>query len=966
MPRTPADITPPKAHYRAERDNGYSDWLTAFHREYIQNLLDAGATSARITIDEAPSRSTFGRQPNEGDGTENAVVRVEISDNGSGMTEDVLRNVFFQPGTTTKSGDGSIGGFGTARLMLCYAQDSYRIVTNGFYVEGDGSQYLIQTVPEATSELRQAAREEEGTPLGALQERELQALGSMASAQEKGGCLFSIDIPMGRQGNVMVNRQTVEDALRRYVSMSQLPIPLYLNGEEMKGGALRRQARRSLTAEIDGTEQGFATVHVSNGEKAPWKGMMLVRSSGALMFSRKLDIPAQVIVELDPKLSREVLTDRRDSLKYQYRAPLDVFVDELHSDTTSALRAREQRKDTTVRGGRGGFSYTGEEDPEIDFSFTGSIVLDEGILEPEKVPESVRTQFRREIAAARPTFLDSYPDKDEVTAFKAALLEGEGWEALNRAPAGLQVFVTQNLAQAMRSAGIETAGGKVVRDRFGEMHDIRIVSDAFAAQDEKLKNSARRWSPDYWVMLGDERNAPLGRGMQAHKFLAAWTVCVREAFAAARKARPDLFANGRSVDYTTGFRFARGRERFSSRGVDMVREASMVIPGDETQKAAFLINPHNVDGSTAYDLTKENAAEKVRADGRPVMGISELENQAVADVCRLLNRMYDRDFADLVVGAMSMFDRARNREKIMRAEGAVLTAYGKGEALIQKLDDMSPDGQKGPGHEGPGHEGDEEEMRPAERLMALAAPHVAASVGLAEANPHVQADAIHELKGKIVREENGLTAVNCDELQKMESSLVMASRNDWKNDAAPAQERTVTHEAPLTQEGPVAPEAVVPADVGSAEVAIPEVVVPEEDLIELTAEDEEALNLTDITDFGVPPSDSDAAPPVPDVPLDEEIPVEPELDELDLEGIDLEDILGHEVTPEEEARMQEDLRDFATQPQPAPEQPAQESVRKEAPPRREPEPESEPVAPDVNPWLADEFDVSTFFGGPGL
>jgi Histidine kinase-, DNA gyrase B-, and HSP90-like ATPase len=89
----------------------YSDWRSAFWRELVQNAVDSnGSTKIQITV-----------RP-EGEG-----CVVTFNDNGSGMTRDTLEHVYFVVGETTKSGAGSVGGFGRARVLTCFGHASWRI-----------------------------------------------------------------------------------------------------------------------------------------------------------------------------------------------------------------------------------------------------------------------------------------------------------------------------------------------------------------------------------------------------------------------------------------------------------------------------------------------------------------------------------------------------------------------------------------------------------------------------------------------------------------------------------------------------------------------------------------------------------------------------------------------------------------------------------------------------------------------
>ncbi len=120
-----------KTFFRKERDHFYSDWYLAFWRELFQNSNDAGAKNINISLHEKPGRSSFGEIRKE----PQTVVRVVFADDGCGMTYDTLDKVYFQIGESTKDGDGSsVGGFGRARLMTCFSQDRYSILTKDNFV----------------------------------------------------------------------------------------------------------------------------------------------------------------------------------------------------------------------------------------------------------------------------------------------------------------------------------------------------------------------------------------------------------------------------------------------------------------------------------------------------------------------------------------------------------------------------------------------------------------------------------------------------------------------------------------------------------------------------------------------------------------------------------------------------------------------------------------------------------------
>src|SRR3546814_7171522 len=65
------------------------------------------------------------------------------------MDRDVLDDVYFAPGETTKKDGEFTGGYGRARLMTCFSQVRYGIRTHDCVVEGDGPEYTNLDIDDA-------------------------------------------------------------------------------------------------------------------------------------------------------------------------------------------------------------------------------------------------------------------------------------------------------------------------------------------------------------------------------------------------------------------------------------------------------------------------------------------------------------------------------------------------------------------------------------------------------------------------------------------------------------------------------------------------------------------------------------------------------------------------------------------------------------------------------------------------
>ena len=318
LPPVPRQIPTDKRFYITKRDAGHEDWRFAFWRELFQNSTDSGSTTFKISMALADAVGAFDREfePHK-------VLRVEFEDNGSGMTRDVLENVFFSVGRTTKSGMGgqATGGFGTARIMLCFSQDSYQVHTGGMIAEGDGGEYLITVAPPGSPDLVTK------------------------------GCRFVIDIDQRRGGDfgwMYCGFEEMKEKLEEYLSFSQVSGKVTLNGQPMDMRLMRGPVRRTLV----NNDVPFANVHLSEGSKAK-TGKLIVRQNGSAMFTRSIASRKQLIVEIDPARGREILTENRDGMTAGYNNALGELIRMLELDVNSAVKEQKLDHLTVIHGSLG-------------------------------------------------------------------------------------------------------------------------------------------------------------------------------------------------------------------------------------------------------------------------------------------------------------------------------------------------------------------------------------------------------------------------------------------------------------------------------------------------------------------------------------------------------------------------------------------------------------------------------------
>ena len=252
----------------------YSDWQSAFWRELFQNSIDAGAKN--IEIQTEVSRNN---------------VIVTFKDDGKGMDKKTLEEVFFSLGSTTKTNQDSVGGFGKARIILCFAQTEYMIRTNQLFVRGSGADYEIEEDYKYVK-----------------------------------GCEFLITVPVNK---FYSNQDAFENSLKTFLSRCNLNCKVTINGIVWNNWTKQRGKVRQLD---------FAkAIAVKEGEK----NRILFRVNGLCMFTRYSSYPNLVIVEINPSVSRSVLLSNRDSINYHYSDQVDDFINCLNNDNLSAFRNDE-------------------------------------------------------------------------------------------------------------------------------------------------------------------------------------------------------------------------------------------------------------------------------------------------------------------------------------------------------------------------------------------------------------------------------------------------------------------------------------------------------------------------------------------------------------------------------------------------------------------------------------------------
>lgn len=520
-------VSVPKAFHVQEKYRAYDDWTLSIWREYVQNSIDAGATRIDINISSAVPKGYKGADPDA-----RSVTRVVFQDDGGGMSLDVLRNVYFALGATTKGGDGddSVGGFGRARIMQNFGNVRYSIRSQDLLVEGDGSDfegYRMRDVPRimerwaAITDARAAAMppgEERDFVEAAAEARRRDAEEMRLDDRFLKGTRFEVDLDPTK-GKHDWSKPTVShmmQQLEQYLSQSDLRCQVFVNGVERTRPAKKREARKEIFATLDAQEildvwkdnPRVKILDRPDGRKDVAFGKilvsdeagdtLLVRVSGASMFKRTIwDSPKNLVIELSPVLAREVMTSNRDALKEPYQRAIDHFQKMMSTDARAALEKREEKQFTVLAGGKG---RRVAKRPQMDFSgdFTATALSsssDDGAATSEA--RAPATPAKRTWVEFRKYNFDDFlkeglggVPRADFTAFFDVVRRTTSIDGtfLNRwrDPQQASNFLT-TLQRNGESAALEAASGEMLAFLCNELRDRRLKADL----DESLRHATK-------------------------------------------------------------------------------------------------------------------------------------------------------------------------------------------------------------------------------------------------------------------------------------------------------------------------------------------------------------------------------------------------------------------------------------------------------------------------------------------
>jgi hypothetical protein len=491
----------------------YENWMFAFWRELFQNSTDARCNRIDVELTDKG----------------NGLIGVSFRDNGHGMSRETLENVYFKLGETTKNTASTVGGFGRARILTCFSMKNYTIHTQGCLVQGDGGDYEIVDVDD---HLR--------------------------------GCLVQVEIEDE-------SFDEMQRTLHQYLCMSQMFCDVYVNGEKWVTWLYRRQLTRSL---VDERGSEFANVYVN---KSGQKNLVVIRVDGTAMYSRYTSANAQVIVEILPHRSREVLTANRDGMHSSFNRMLNRFVDDVAVNTMTALKPEPKRKNATVRG-RGLFCSVAkrEEKKAKETKTVRATAVEErdemAVAEAAKVCGSVVVRDSENLGHVRRS---ATMETQRIAEFIGGTPQF--------APAGADAFVAP--------AELPPRRGSEVGDRFASgLPDVYVVDET---DEPAVRKVIEMYNPEQWVVTA-QGDKTFNKGSTAYKLLMLWKLACQFAVDALMKSNQAI----EQVGWGIGWVFSDDAEA----------KCSSVSGG-----SIYLLNPVDKGGRLRFSLRDQKSQKKLMA-----------------------------------------------------------------------------------------------------------------------------------------------------------------------------------------------------------------------------------------------------------------------------------------------------------------------------------------------------------------
>lgn len=258
----------PTTHFVTSAKRQYSDIDVAIVREAVQNSVDAGARLIQIEIGTNWCR---------------------VSDDGCGMTQEILVDAMLTMSGTHKNNSGAIGGFGAAKEILLFQHEKYEIQTLDNKVVGSILEYeMTKSVPRKGTSIAMFFHESYGFNQGLF----------IAKA-------------------------------RTWLSQCDAPAVITINGEEMP----------RLNASREVKDLGWGKLYCEDTKETTQ--YMTVRIKGVSMFRVWIgDVQKSIVLEIT-KPSTDILTSNRDGFQYEQDTEVRKLIEQITIDKSSFGRLHQ-------------------------------------------------------------------------------------------------------------------------------------------------------------------------------------------------------------------------------------------------------------------------------------------------------------------------------------------------------------------------------------------------------------------------------------------------------------------------------------------------------------------------------------------------------------------------------------------------------------------------------------------------
>jgi hypothetical protein len=594
--------------------------------------------------------------------------------------------------------------------MTCFAMDRYSIFTKDNFVLGDGEYFDIYPLETAVETLKGFEKEAlanapdiepryNTTYHGLVGDREMIENTIMKNGL-KGydGCRIEVDMETwktpGHDGNRPASIDELRRALKQYLIESQIKPTVTINGESPEnyfGSDFTLETRKGRAKAVLSTGTGedkrdFAKVYVVKNRDETKVTDVIVRVDGAAMYSDKVYAlnGFDVVVEIEPKMSREVLNSNRDGMHAKFNRELSAFKQQLAIDTNSALKDKTGKKHFTVKGEHGSIRSSRKALPAVmrstdaDFEDIRPRLANPGDARPNGISFLKEANVTFDVAKAfvrtvrdRESFLNavtygasvSHEVREKVRTFQQALdaspdaSDNPQAAIVDACPPELLPWIVEAVTERVERARNEVRAEH--EKLLSDMHDTVIKIETF---NDKTKSLPRKYDPTNW-------STETGKGKRAHGLLAAWTTAISIVSEALFEVRPAL----RPFDWRVGFVFSVAELKWEG---DDTRPGSTlaehVRSGDGEDVHEFLINPIDDAGKMAFKLTDDSDIWKIIA-------------YAIHEVAHVLESWHDERFAKLVTDLTAKVAPVAAIRRVKQNVAATVAAYG-GKSTVHALD----------------------------------------------------------------------------------------------------------------------------------------------------------------------------------------------------------------------------------------------------------------------------------------